>query len=179
MLQELCRQQNLDWRQLFVHFWMHSQFFSFGKTGCGYLGTFGKQHWISLLTCNILGKVRFARQKSQSTNFLLPQKQRFCRNNKIWACKAKVENGTIPSQSESNYAWSIHKHLQIQHSKTNASIFFFGFFKGFKYQCTVFNTTSYFDHESFLLPSLNVKKRRSTQIIHRKETKMMSSSVPK
>ena len=46
-----------------------NSFFS-GKTDCGNLIIFESQYWISLLTCNILGKVQFARQKSQSTNFL-------------------------------------------------------------------------------------------------------------
>ena len=40
---------------------------------------------------------------------------------------------------------------EIQQSKANASIFFLGFFKGFKYQSTVFNTAGNFYHKSFLL----------------------------
>ena len=45
---------------------------------------------------------------------------------------------------------------KIQHSKANASVIFVGFFKGFKYQSTVFNTAGNFSHETFLLPSFDI-----------------------
>ena len=61
---------------------------------------------------------------------------------------------------------------EIQNSKANASIFFLGFFKGFKYQSTVFNTAGNFYHESFLLPFFYVSVQshvRTHSFFHQRE----------
>ena len=61
---------------------------------------------------------------------------------------------------------------KIQQSKANASIFFLGFFKGFKHQSAVLNTACNFYHESFLLPSFNVSVQshiRTHSFFHQRE----------
>ena len=61
---------------------------------------------------------------------------------------------------------------EVQHSKANASIYFLGFFQGFKYQSAVFNTACNFNHESFLLPSFDVSVQshiRTHSFFHQRE----------